>query len=213
MSERRLAMFPLSTVLYPHADLPLHVFEPRYRKMTTDCLQADGTFGVVLIDRGSEVGGGDHRVTVGTVARIVAAAPQPDGRWVLLARGVERIRVLEWHDDEPYPVASVEELPTEDVDPDPEDLDRTAQRVRRVRALLSEMGDHPPLPADALDGSGPVEQVWRLCAATPLNAYDRQRLLEAGDPAARLTMLAQLSDELAEDMTRLLASRPEPDEA
>ena len=132
MSGRRLAMFPLSTVLYPHADLPLHVFEPRYRKMMTDCLAADGTFGIVLIDRGSEVGGGDHRVAVGTVARIRAASPQPDGRWVLLARGAERIRVLDWHDDEPYPVASVEPLPEEEVDPTPEDLDRTAQRVRRV---------------------------------------------------------------------------------
>jgi Lon protease-like protein len=84
--------------------------------------------------------------------------------------------------------------------------------VRRVRALLSELGNHPPLPADALDGSGPLEQVWRLCAATPLNTFDRQRLLEAGDPTARLALLSELSDELADDMTRLLAARPEPDE-
>ena len=57
----RLGMFPLSAVLYPHAQIPLHVFEPRYRALMHDCLEADRRFGVVLIEHGSEVGGGDQR--------------------------------------------------------------------------------------------------------------------------------------------------------
>ena len=56
-----LPMFPLGCVLFPHAHLPLHVFEPRYRTLTRDCLRTDREFGVVLIERGSEVGGGDSR--------------------------------------------------------------------------------------------------------------------------------------------------------
>ncbi len=64
-------MFPLGTVLLPGQTLPLHVFEPRYRELVRVCLDGDGTFGVVLIERGSEVGGGDVRApNVGTVARI-----------------------------------------------------------------------------------------------------------------------------------------------
>ncbi len=83
---RRLAMFPLQTVLFPGAILPLHIFEPRYRKMLADCLSGDGTFGVVLISRGSEVGGGDQRVAVGTEARIEEASRFDDGRWAVIAR-------------------------------------------------------------------------------------------------------------------------------
>ncbi|MEY2464632.1 MAG: ATP-dependent Lon protease, partial [Acidimicrobiaceae bacterium] len=68
MSE--LPMFPLGTVLFPSVFLPLHVFEPRYREMTRHCLDTQREFGVVLIERGSEVGGDDVRTQVGTVARI-----------------------------------------------------------------------------------------------------------------------------------------------
>ena len=66
MSGARLPMFPLSAVLFPHSSMPLHVFEPRYRELMRDCLAGDGRFGIVLIERGSEVGGGDERSTLGT---------------------------------------------------------------------------------------------------------------------------------------------------
>ncbi|MEN3314917.1 MAG: uncharacterized protein V7605_1151, partial [Acidimicrobiaceae bacterium] len=54
-------MFPLGTVLFPGLALPLHVFEPRYQSLVQACLDGDGHFGIVLIERGSEVGGGDVR--------------------------------------------------------------------------------------------------------------------------------------------------------
>src|SRR5207245_749816 len=85
-------MFPLGTVLFPHTQLPIHVFEPRYRKMVEDCLGGEGDFGVVLIERGHEVGGGDTRFPVGTLAHIVQAARIPDGRWMLAAVGTRRRR-------------------------------------------------------------------------------------------------------------------------
>ena len=75
-------MFPLGCVLFPSVVLPLHVFEPRYRTLVQTCLDDDREFGVVLIERGSEVGGDDVRTDVGTVARIVEAEQLPDGRWV-----------------------------------------------------------------------------------------------------------------------------------
>jgi Lon protease-like protein len=106
-------MFPLGTVLVPGGLLPLHVFEPRYRRMVADCLAGDRRFGVVLIERGSEVGGGDVRTDVGTMARIVQAEEAPDGRWGLVALGVERIRVDAWLPDDPYPRAETSEWPDE----------------------------------------------------------------------------------------------------
>ena len=66
-----LPMFPLGNVVLPGELLPLNVFEPRYRQLVLDCLAADvPEFGVVLIERGSEVGGGDVRASIGTVTRI-----------------------------------------------------------------------------------------------------------------------------------------------
>ena len=64
-------MFPLGTVLFPSGVLPLRVFEPRYRDMLEDLLSGNREFGVVLIERGSEVGGGEVRSGIGTMARIL----------------------------------------------------------------------------------------------------------------------------------------------
>jgi Lon protease-like protein len=210
MATRPLGMFPLSTVLFPHADLPLQIFEPRYRKLVAHCLATDGCFGVVLITRGSEVGGGDRRTGVGTIARIRVAAPRPDGRWVLVATGTERIRVERWLPEEPYPLAVVEVLAPEWLGPDEPALEAAAAEVRRVRALLSELGDHPALPPEPEPGTDGAERMWRLCASAPLVAFDRQRLLVCDDPVERLDLLAGLCRERAGDLTQMLALRPDP---
>src|ERR1700682_2409740 len=105
-----LPMFPLGTVLFPHAGLPLHIFEERYRALAETCLRADGRFGVVLIERGYEVGGGDTRFGVGRVARIVDAARTPDGRYLLATVGTERFRIRRWLDDDPFPRAEIDLL-------------------------------------------------------------------------------------------------------
>src|SRR5437588_1623504 len=110
LTTELLPMFPLQTVLFPGVAMPLHVFEPRYRALTRHCLDGDGRFGVVLIERGSEVGGGDVRVSVGTGARIVESAELPDGRWLLMVVGVERVGVRRWLPDDPYPQAEVDVL-------------------------------------------------------------------------------------------------------
>ena len=207
MSGTRLPMFPLSAVLFPHASMPLHVFEPRYRELMRDCLAGDARFGIVLIERGSEVGGGDERSTLGTRGVITKSVELPDGRWVLEIEGEARIEVDEWLPDDPYPVALVREAVPRPRPGDAEPLVRAAgQRVRRARALLAEQGGAPPLPAElALDGGGDLEvAAWQLCAAAPLNAYDAQRLLAADGAPERLRLLAELMEELELDLHRML---------
>lgn len=214
-------MFPLSTVLFPFAPLPLHVFEDRYRAMTEECMAGDRMFGVVLIERGSEVGGGDHRVPVGTLAHIEEAARLADGRWVMVVEGRRRIRVARWLPDDPYPVATVEDLDlaeAEDGDTaPPELLDRTTTAVRRARALMSELGHSAAFDdrASSLDRAGghetsgtrdpPEVAAWRLCAAAPLTELDRQRVLETSQSEARLELLISLCDEVAHDVHRMLS--------
>jgi Lon protease-like protein len=207
MPGTRLPMFPLSAVLFPHASMPLHVFEPRYRDLMRDCLADDARFGIVLIARGSEVGGGDERSTLGTRGIITQAAELPDGRWVLEIEGEAVIAVEEWLPDDPYPVALVRDASAE---PSPGDaiplVGPAGQRVRRARALLAEQGGAPPLPAElALDGGGDADLAsWQLCAAAPLSAYDAQRLLAADGAPERLRLLAELMDELELDLHRML---------
>ena len=81
--------------------------------------------------------------------------------------------------------------------------------MRRVRTLLSELGAPAPVMADlgaaAHDnGNDDGWRLWRLCAAAPLTALDSQRLLETGAPGDRLTLLTELCDALAGDLSQLL---------
>jgi Lon protease-like protein len=201
-----LGMFPLSSVLFPEAGLPLHVFEERYRALMTRCLDADGEFGVVLITRGSEVGGGDERVDVGTVARIANVAELEDGRMLVVATGVRRVRVEQWLADDPYPRALVEDLPDRSCTCSGDVLAGAEGTLRRLRSLLSELGDVPALP-HSLRISGDQEEIgWQLCDMAPLVSLDQQRLLEADGLAARMGLLAELCDAMSGDVMGLLSS-------
>jgi Lon protease-like protein len=188
-------MFPLGTVLFPTMVLPLHVFEPRYRQLTADCIERDLEFGVVLIERGSEVGGGDQRSSIGTLARIVQAQPFPDGRWALAAVGTRRIRVAEWLADAPYPRADV------DVYPDDEPsaaaagaLERTVALLRTVLARKAELGE-AAAPATIELSDDPIIGSYQAAAISPLGPIDRHRLLSAAGPDERLAALIELLDD------------------
>lgn len=211
---RRLPMFPLGTVLLPGGLLPLHVFEERYQALVADCLRGEPCFGVVLIERGSEVGGGDQRVDMGTVARIEATRPFDDGRWALLARGTERIAVVEWLDDAPYPVALVADRPDDGEAVEAEALARAEAAVYRACTLASELGqgpgpDVPDDGTDAADDHDALEHraeavLWRPCDRAPLTAFDRQRLLGAPGSGARAALLIELAQALGDDLGALL---------
>ena len=201
-----LPMFPLSTVVFPHAELPLHVFEPRYRALIDDVTAGDNTFGTVLISAGSEVGGGDKRCSVGTRLRIEMVLPFDDGRSMMVARGIERIRVVEWLEDDPYPRALVETLPEQEC-ATREQLSQASVCVRRVRMLLSELADGPcsPISLD-LSGDAAIDS-WMICALAPLGLFDAQQLLEAEGPDHRIQRLVELCCERISDLEALL-SRP-----
>ncbi|HEX7132648.1 MAG TPA: LON peptidase substrate-binding domain-containing protein [Iamia sp.] len=183
-----MPMFPLGSVLVPSMVLPLHVFEERYRRMVRDCLDGTPEFGVVLITRGSEVGGGDVRTDVGTVARMVEAAELPDGRFALHCVGTRRIRVERWLDDDPYPRAEVDDWP-DDVDGTPDDLaegrDRALVELRRALGLQAELGDPAP-PATVEVDLDPEPASHQIAALAPIGPLDRQRLLAVPGTAGRL---------------------------
>jgi uncharacterized protein len=200
--SRIAPMFPLGTVLFPHAVLPLHVFEPRYRALTRAVLDGDQEFGVVLIERGSEVGGGDVRFDVGTMAHIVSASELPDGRFALAVVGVQRFRVEAWLTDDPYPRADVVELMEPPVAattlalvaPVVAALHTVHELSNRLQGILS-----PPVVDVAAD---PEQASYEVAALASLGPLDAQRVLELPDTDARLRALGAL---LADDEAMLRA--------
>lgn len=193
-----MPMFPLGSVLLPGAVLPLHVFEPRYRALVSDCLEApDHEFGVTMIERGSEVGGGDQRSRVGTVARMVQVAELDDGRFAVVCVGTRRIKVVAWLPDDPYPLADVDDWPDDETGADQlrPRIDELAARVRRAGALSTELGDSTAGPLGEMRGD-PLVDSYHLVAGTPLGPADMFRLLCAPGPAARLDLLADTLDDV-----------------
>jgi Lon protease-like protein len=184
-------MFPLGSVLLPGGILTLHVFEPRYQALVHACIDSeDHEFGTVLIERGSEVGGGDVRRAMGTVARMVQVAELDGGRYAVVAVGTHRMVVRAWLPDDPYPLADVDEVPDELSDPDAVDalLDELTPRVRRATALAMELGDLVADPQMDLSDDRLIAS-YQLSSLAPLGDVDRFDLLVAEGPEARLLML------------------------
>jgi len=200
-----LAMFPLESVLLPGEELPLRIFEPRYAALVRDCLDSDDPrFGVVLISRGREVGGGDMRCDVGALARIAECLDAGSDRYALRCRMGERIRVSEWLPDDPYPRATVQTWPDEpgvrvtsaqlrDVE------DRVMALFERVAAARgAEMPGRDVLlgyqPED-VDDAGKL--LYALASRVPIGPADRYAVLSAPSPAARLAALLEALDSVA----------------
>lgn len=194
-----LPQFPLGSVLFPSMALGLQVFEPRYRQLLDDINYEGGEFGVVLISRGSEAGGGDQRFDVGCRARIVACEAMGDGQYRLVAAGVDRYRVRRWLPDDPYPKAEIEPWP----DP-PEDEGRTswaqqvASVVEQLEACLHRSGVAGGFDESLVDGPdlGPITMA--LATLSPVGPLDKHRLLSAAGARERLDLLDQLLAETLE---------------
>lgn len=197
MESRRIPLFPLHVVLFPGMPLPLHIFEPRYRKMIRDCLEVDRIFGVCLIRSGPEVGGPADPYPVGTTCEILKVTHLEDGQMHLTTVGRNRFRILRLiQDDQLYLEGEVELWP-EDAPPDLGELpgrvrDATLRYVTTLLALHGENLKNLDLPDDPVRLS---HLVGALLQSTP---DLRQALLEDRDTGHRLeSELALLEGELA----------------
>ena len=190
-------MFPLERAMLPGEELPLRIFEPRYSAMVADCLAMDDpAFGVVLIAAGREVGGGDARSDVGTMAHITEVSEFGDGRYRLNCVMAERIRVLEWQPDNPYPRAAIQEWPDEPGEPVGADAIRDIEDAmvalfeRIARARGAEVSGRDIVAgADA----APDAAMWLYALTTrlPMGQADRYSVLAAPTVAARVTALRE----------------------
>ena len=200
-----LPMFPLGTVLLPSTAISLHIFEERYRALARHCMSGDRRLGVVLIERGSEVGGGDLRFDVATRGWIAEALELDDGRWVMAVVGEDRVRVRRWLPDDPYPRAEV--VVCEDRPPGKETVarrDHLERMLRRVLAMKAEIGEEA---ADLTFVMSPdVEAAtWQAVRLAGLGPMDAQRVLETDGSAERLSLVLSMLDEEAAVLAQRLA--------
>ncbi len=193
-------MFPLQSPLLPGELLPLRIFEPRYARLVQDCLAAEEpSFGVVMIARGAEVGGGDVRCDVGALARVADHVDLGMGQYQMLAVMGERIRVRQWLPDDPYPRAVIEPWPDE---PGPEiGSERISAVIDRILTLFHRVAEagggrlRPDILAvDAETADDPAHHVWALAARVPLGPADRYAVLSAPTLASRVDALLDAVD-------------------
>jgi len=171
-------MFPLDSVLLPGMPMPLRIFEERYLKLLGDLVaQENPEFGVVLIERGSQVGGGDKRMNIGTIASVtdIGTSEQFYG---LESVGTQRFRVNAWLPDDPYPIADIDFLPDliweETLMPVRVHLET---RVRQLLAFASAFGDLQ-YGADVVLSDDPIDACWQLAGILPVGSLDQADLLE-----------------------------------
>jgi Lon protease-like protein len=190
-------MFPLEMAMLPGEELPLRIFEPRYVALVSDCMaMTEPAFGVVLIAAGREVGGGDQRCDVGALARIVDCQNFGVDRYRLRCVMAERIRVLRWLDDDPYPRAEIEVW---DDEPGLADASRLADVQNRMVALFDLIGEARGVPFHSREivaaaAADPLDPLYALAARVPMGQADRYSVLCAPSAAARLDALSEAVD-------------------
>jgi Lon protease-like protein len=186
---REIPLFPLpNAVLFPGMPLPLHVFEPRYRKMVRDALGSHRTIGMILLRPGWEPDyeGRPPIYEIGCAGVLERCDPLADGRFNILLRGVARFRVLSERAGEPYRIASI--APLADATGDPAALEPLRAR------LLKAVGRATDGPAVLVTQPGVphADFVNALCQSLALEPVERQSLLDCASIAERCERLIEI---------------------
>jgi Lon protease-like protein len=192
----RLLIFPLPEVqLFPHALLPLHVFEPRYRALTRECLSTTRRMAIATLDEGWE---GDYegrppvRVLCG-VGEVLESERYPDGRYDLLLRGVGRARIVE-ELPATQPYRAVRAVRADDARADAQPL---VEGLQALLALCDRLAAALPQGGDTLRGlarqeNDPASAADVIASALTADPVERRAVFEELDPAARLDRVATI---------------------
>ncbi len=210
-SERieELPIFPLATVLFPGAILPLHIFEDRYKLMMRHAVENGGLFGLSYRSDASigeqtppEIG------SIGCLAKIHAVMPLDEGKMNVVSTGVVRYKVLSLQQEEPFLVARVSPF-TDDLEPGA-DLNRTFAEVAGMCREFLEA-------ARALDESGallgqdlpedPEAFSLLVSSALPIDNDSKQTLLEITSTRSRLSRLRHYVSSALSDFIKRIQIR------
>jgi len=184
MTLIRIPLFPLPLVLFPHAILPLHIFEPRYKQMIRECIDAESKFGVILA--------GDRGIAkVGCAAEVTEVTRQfDDGRMDIQVEGRGAFEIESVVEEKPYYEANVRIL-EDDTDAKsaaiPENL---LELYARCHILL--FGGEP----EEFDRDNNESLAFALAEDLPLDVEDKQTILALRDENERLARLVPMLNQL-----------------
>lgn len=174
-----IPLFPLATVvLFPNTLLPLHVFEPRYRQMVSDIVNAERIIGMVLLKPGWEKDyqGNPEIYGVACMGRMVSVEQLEDGRFNIVLYGLKRVKILETVKDDPYRLARVKIL--EDIHGTNEEAygERIIELISRWNGMLGKEHESHRINVDI---GLPLENLTDIFASLNIsNVFEKQELLE-----------------------------------
>ncbi len=189
-----LPLFPLDVVLFPGTPLPLHIFEPRYREMISECLDRKMSFGVV---RAKEEGVAE----IGCTAEIITVTRKyPDGRLDIVTEGRERFEVMQVSQERSFLQAEVLYLQDE---PDKATAEEIAQAVKLQGEIIELAGSTPPNPS----GSEDPRLSFNLVGPLPLDLDFKQTLLGMKSEAERMQAVISYFEAILPNLRRTVRVR------
>ena len=195
MQPDRIALFPLNVVLLPGEHLPLHIFEPRYRRMVRDCLETSSPFGMLLALK-------DGVVRVGCTAEIELVTKRyDDGRMDILTIGRQPFRVVELFQDDPLLEGHIDYLEDRDAAIDAPIQEKLVSLYEACYTLV--FSDLPPKLDLTLSGS----LSYSVAATLPLDLVWKQTVLELRTEEERQARLVRYLREWALHLQKLGKSR------
>jgi ATP-dependent Lon protease len=179
-----IGLFPLGLVLLPTEQVPLHIFEPRYRELIAECVESGGPFGLVFADD-------DGLRRTGTLASVIEVVERfPDGRLNIVVEGGDRFRLLELTEGRSFHTGTIEPLPEDDEPPDQEDLTRA---VALFTQLVELTGADVDVPGEDL-----AQPSFSLAARFELASELKLELLEERSERVRLKRLCKILETVTE---------------
>ena len=183
-----IGLFPLGLVLLPTEQVPLHIFEPRYRELIAECLDAEQPFGLVYADD-------DGLRRIGTLATVVEVTDRfEDGRMNIVVEGGERFRLVDLTDGRSFHTGTVETLADDDDPPPPADVERALAVFRRLVELT---GAEVEVPNDVT-----TQPSFEIGSRFELAPELKLELLEDASERRRLVRLCEILETIAAAVER-----------
>ena len=189
-----IPIFPLPNVtFFPQTLLPLHIFEPRYRRMIANCLSGDRLPGVTLLKAGWQDDYFGHPPIYKTfgVGKIIDSRKLSDGRYHIVVEGQFRVRLVEEFPTDLYRTGRVQAMLDAPID---QVRDQVTQIMKDIQVETDRLGRLLPKVRDLIQAAWashphPLVIVNHLAASLVVDAYDRQSILTQDDPIRRLHLV------------------------
>jgi Lon protease-like protein len=187
----RLPIFPLPNVqLFPNMVVPLHIFEERYKRMVSDCLQGDRLLGLFLLQQGwDKEGATPTPYDVGGMGRITRAVRYPNGSMDIMLSGLARVHVLRYVQQRPYLIAEVE-MWADEAD-ESEGVEALTRRMVGLfeRFVIAKAGEGHELLKRLKLLASPIDLLHLVVTNMPLDVHQKQEILNLRPIDERITMM------------------------